>query len=292
VSFVFAFVLPTTRCLAHCEFCFYESGHSIRVDEVDFLRPLDTALEALLDRGLQQVIISGGEPLLSPLLSDLLQLLSDKMIHLLLLSHGELLDEKWLERLEQATVDDITISALDAGEPLRQTVHRIMFHSRYTPTLLTCVNRRNVAELPGLLEFSTRRNLPHLFTPVFVPRRAECFDRLSLHGLTDGEWDDLVRMMTPWAEASESNFYLAMIREFYGGMPVHPGFCPMGTRGLVFDADGSVYPCFHRHDLKAGNLLHDPWEQIHETLIDRGKKLIGAPCFGEHCLSMFAGIQG
>jgi len=291
VAFVFVFVLPTTRCLAHCEFCFYETGHSERVEAVDFVEPLDGALEALLDQGLQQVIISGGEPLLAPTLPDLLALLADKMIHLLLLSHGELLDEQRLEQLEEATVDDITISALDVGQQLRETVHRIMFHSRYTPTLLTCLNRANVGQVPGLLEFSTHRNLPHLFTPVHVPREAACHDKYSLRGLDDGEWEQLVRTLEPWAAASDSAFYLGMMRDFYRDMPVHPGFCPMGTRGLVIDADGSVYPCFHRHDLGAGNLLVDPWEQIQANLEHKGKALIGAPCFGEHCLSMFAGIQ-
>ena len=49
MAFVFAFVLPTTRCLAHCEFCFYETGHNERVEAVDFLEPLDRALAAGLD---------------------------------------------------------------------------------------------------------------------------------------------------------------------------------------------------------------------------------------------------
>ena len=65
----------------------------------------------------------------------------------------------------------------------------------------------------------------------------------------------------------------------------------MGTQGLVIDADGAVYPCFHRHDLLAGNLMHDPWETIVKRLRNMGEPLLGAPCFGEHCLSMFAGIR-
>ena len=47
LSFSFAFILPTTRCEVRCDFCFYQTGHSPRVEEVDYLEPLDQALDAL-----------------------------------------------------------------------------------------------------------------------------------------------------------------------------------------------------------------------------------------------------
>ncbi len=285
------FILPTTRCVSHCEYCFYETGHSERVESRDYLGPLEGALDALQDAGLQQIILTGGEPLLSPMFPGLLELLSRRTLHVLLLTHGELLDEQQLVLLERACVDDITISAVDADERLREAVHRIMFHSRFVPSLLTCLNRENLDRVPRLLEFSSRRNLPHLFTPVFIPRQAACFERLSLRRASPAQWDALIRDLEDWADATQSRFYLAMIRDFYRDMPVHPGFCPMGTQGLVIDADGSVYPCFHRHDLQAGNLLEDPWPSIQANLERVGPGLLSAPCFGEHCLSMFAGVQ-
>jgi MoaA/NifB/PqqE/SkfB family radical SAM enzyme len=291
MSFHFAFVLPTTRCLARCEHCFYETGHSERVESVDYIDPLARALDALAEAGLQQLIITGGEPLLAPNLEPLLECVGGKVPHLLVLSHGDLLDEEKLELLERHQVHDITISAVEASEHLRETVHRIMFHSRYTPNLLTTITRAHAERLPELLEFSTRRNLPHLFTPVYVPRDAECFERVSLRRLDAAGWDRLVAALQDWAERTGSTFYLSMIRDFFAGMPVHPGFCPMGTDGVVIDADGTVYPCFHRHDLAAGNLLTDRWETIAARLDETGPELYGAPCFGEHCLSMFAGIR-
>lgn len=291
MSFNFVFVLPTTRCLAHCEFCFYETGHSERVASRDYLVQLDGVLDALQQEGLQQVIISGGEPLLAPAFPRLLDLLSRRIVHVLLLTHGELLDPEQLQQLERAGVDDITISAPDLDDELRTSAHRILFHSRYVPSLLTCLTRATAGRVPELLGFSTRRNLPHLFTPVFVPQDAGCFERLSLRGLSEPDWNELLAALEGWAEQTRSGFYLQMIHDFYRGMPVHPGFCPMGTRGLVIDADGSVYPCFHRHDLRAGNLLEDPWDVIRANLERDGPALLPGPCFGEHCLSMFAGVQ-
>lgn len=295
MGYQFAFILPTTHCDSHCEFCFYETGHSSRVEAVDFLEPLGPALGDLVQDGLQQIIISGGEPLLAPRFWPLVEVCSTasagRGVQVLLLTRGQLLDELSLLRLDRQGVDDITISATTLDDRLRETVQRVMFHSRFTPTLLTCLTRANLSEVPRLLDFSQRLNLPHLFTPVFVPEHAECYERLSLRHVEDGEWSRALGALGGWARLTHSAFYLKMVRDFFLGLPVHPGFCPMGTGGLVVDADGSVYPCFHRHDLKAGNLLVDPWPELRDRLEESGPALIGAPCFGEHCLSMFAGIQ-
>jgi MoaA/NifB/PqqE/SkfB family radical SAM enzyme len=291
LAYHFLFILPTTRCLSHCEFCFYETGHSCRVEAVDYREPLADALESLVQHGLKQVIFSGGEPLLAPHLPELLAQCGGRDLHLLVLTNGRLLDEPTLALLEQHGVDEITISAHEPCEQLRGAVHRTLFSSRYVPSLLSCVTRANIGAIPELLELSSRFNLPHLFTPAFIPEDAPAFERLSLRGLSKGEWAQLLAVLEPWAGSTGSQFYLEMIRDHYSGLLVHPGFCPMGSAGLVIDADGSVYPCFHRHDLRPGNLLEDPWDEIFDRLTELGDPLLGAPCFGEHCLSMFAGIR-
>lgn len=287
----FAFILPTTQCQGHCRFCFYETGHSPRVDSVDYLEPLDLALTQLCEEGLQQVIISGGEPLLSPQLPQLIELCNAKVVHLLLLTNGELLDEAMLARLEQLGLDDLTISAHEINEQLSATVRRALFRSRFMPNLLTTLTSDRLDQITPLLKLSTQLNLSHLFTPAYIPRSSSVFDELSLRRLDDEQWHRVLDELGPWAMQTGSASYLEMVRGFYDGLPVNPGFCPMGTQGMVIDADGSVYPCFHRHDLKAGNLLVDPWPSIHEKLVRAGEELYHAPCFDEQCLSMFAGMR-
>ncbi len=291
VSIQYAFILPTTRCDAHCEHCFYETGHSERTPSVDFLEPLDAALDGMVRDGLQQVIISGGEPLMAPGLQQLVELCADKLVHILLITRGELLDEQTLESLERWGVDDITISASEPSEGLRATVNRVIFRSRYMPTVLTCLTRKNVGQIDGMLELSSRFELPLLFTPAYIPKDWPAHGELSLTELSDEQWDEAMEALGPWAEQARCAPYLSMVRRFYGGQKVHPSFCAMGSAGLVVDADATVYPCFHRHDLPAGNLLTDSWDQIHKELGAMGPELMSAPCFGEHCLSMFVGIQ-
>lgn len=287
----FIFVLPTTDCECACAHCFYEVGHTPRVAARDYLGPLATALDGLVDEGLQQIIITGGEPLGSPRLAPLVELANRKLLHVLLLTRGDALDEALLEGLEAQGVDDLTLAADDPGPRLRAIVNRVVFRSRYIPTLLCALTRDNAARVDDLLQLADSMNLPLMFTPAYIPTASPRHGELSLWGLDEAGWDELVRRLGPWSAAAGTRGYLAMMRDFYRREPVHPGFCPMGTMGLVVDADGAVYPCFHRQDLGCGNLLDHPWDAIRARLAHVGPELQAAPCFGEHCLSMFAGLR-
>lgn len=287
----FAFVLPTSDCNARCAHCFYEVGHSQRVEAVDFHEQLDEALDEMAEDGLQQVIISGGEPLLAPRLLDLVELCAAKVMHILLLTRGEGLDADRLEQLEQAGLDDITLSAASPTPALRQVVNSILFHSRYVPNLLTCLTRQNVDQVGELLAMSAKLNLPHLFTPAFIPRQSPSFERLSLYGLSELQWDQLMEVLEPWAEGAGTGDYTRLVRQYYAGTRMHPAYCPMGQAGLVIEPDGSVYPCFHRHDVPLGNLMTDRWPEIRQRMIAAAPDTTSAGCFGEHCLSMFVGVR-
>lgn len=291
MSIKYAFILPTTECHSRCAHCFYEIGHSPRTEAVDYLEPLDSMLDGMVADGLQQVIITGGEPLLYPRLRQLVELCADKLVHILLITRGDDLDDEMLESLERWGVDDVTLSVTKSDTQLRALVNRVVFRSRYLPTLLTALTRSNVDQVGRTLELSSRLNLPLLFTPAFIPEDAPVYQQLSLRELGDEQWDELMLRLGPWAEEAEVSGYLSLMRRFYGGQKVQPGFCPMGAAGLVIDADGTVFPCFHRHDRAAGNLHRHSWEQIHQQLLAMRPSLISGPCFGEHCLSMFVGVQ-
>ena len=291
MSFHFAFILPTTKCDAHCDHCFYEVGHSSRVEEVDYLYPLDEALDLLTRQGLQQVIISGGEPLNSPRLSELVELCAAKVMHVLLLTYGGGLDKDRLDDLDRIGVDDISISAHRVTPALTRTINTILFHSPYVPTLLSCLTQRNLDQIPGIQELADKFNLPVIFTPAYIPKEAAKFNELSLHALPPGEREEILQRLEAWAKENGAVPYASLIKGIYQGSPVNPGSCAMGNQGLVIDADGSVYPCFHRRDMCAGNLIVHPWEAIEKNLKRFGEELRTAPCFGEHCLSLFVGAQ-
>ena len=287
----FAFILPTTKCDVRCEHCFYEVGHADRVEEVDYLYPLDEALDQLCRQGLQQVIITGGEPLASPRLIELVEMCAARVMHVLLLTHGNLLDEARLAELERAGVDDLSISAHRVTDALTRTIQTILFHSPYIPTLLSCLTRNNLDQVAPIQELAERFNLPVIFSPAYIPDEVPAHGQLSLHGLDEAERVELLARLEAWADSQGTVPYLHLLKGLHGGLSSQPGHCPMGTSGMVIDADGSVYPCFHRRDLCAGNLIVHPWETIEANLGVMGKQLQGANCFGEHCVALFSGIR-
>jgi MoaA/NifB/PqqE/SkfB family radical SAM enzyme len=291
LSLSFLFILPTTDCRARCPHCFYENGHTPRVEAAPLLERLDGLLEVAVAEGLQQIVLTGGEPLLSPQLEPIVRLCASKIVHLLLLTRGDLLDDGVLERLEAGGLDDVTLSALEPGEELRATVLRVLFHSRFVPTLLSCLTRQTIARVPELLELSSGLGLPHLLTTAYIPRTSARFEELSLHAMGEAERERALDQLEPWAEDAGARPYLELVRAHFAGLEARPSVCPMGTEGVVLDADGALYPCFHRHDLRAGNLLEDEPRVLLDALLAAGRQLAAAPCFGEHCLSMFVGMR-
>jgi len=287
VSFQFAFILPTTKCESRCEHCFYEVGHTTRVEEVDYLYPLDEALDQLCRQGLQQVIISGGEPLDSPRLLEMVEMCAARVMHVLLLTHGRKLTTERLEALERAGVDDISISAHMVSDELTRTINRILFHSPYVPTLLSCLTQQNLDQVPGLQRLADQFNLPLIFSPAFIPQEAPAFAKLSLHALDPAMREALFSELEEWGRRCDAVPYVELLRGLYGDVRMTPGHCVMGNHGMVIDADGSVFPCFHRRDLCAGNLIVHPWDTIEQNLKKLSQELSGAPCFGEHCASLF-----
>ncbi len=288
MSFRYAFVLPTTHCEERCVHCFYESGHTPRVAAADYVEPLGPALDGLMRLGLQQVIFTGGEALSSPLLPALVEQAAQRLLHILLITRGSRLTEPTLQALEEQGVDDLTISVTPGDAGVSETVRRVLFRSRYIPTLLACLTRAAAPHVPAVVALGEQLNLPLLFTPAYIPRGYAHYEALSLRRLGPRGWERLAADLQGWAEGEGGARYWEMVRDFYEGPGrLRPDSCAMGTLGLVIDADGAVYPCFHRHDLCAGNLRVDPWPEIEGRLLRAGPELARAPCFGEHCLSMF-----
>ena len=85
--------------------------------------------------------------------------------------------------------------------------------------------------------------------------------------------------------------YVRLINEVYSGGGLRPEECLMGSSCFVVNADGTVLPCFHREDLPCGSTQTDTPEEILSRLRNHASHLRGAPCIGEHCLTLSTSIQ-
>ena len=302
-----AFFVVTTDCTRSCPYCFYITGHQSRVST-----PLDPdealrAVETIARIGVDTLILTGGDPLLRPDLEEIISHASALGLFVLLLTNGDLLDEERIESLirsglpalslsiDTLTEDRVRCRKIRPGESgrsdgpkgVKKALVKLALRSNLQVSAITAVTKKSLAELEELLSFSQTLSVGHLFGPAYIPRNHPSFDTLSLHAIDSGARDRFHRFMERWAEVYGTAPYVRLIQEVYTGESTGPGRCDMGSSSLVVNAEGTVLPCFHREDLPCGNARTDRPEEIIDRLRTHAALLRDAPCFGEHCLTLF-----
>ena len=143
--------------------------------------------------------------------------------------------------------------------------------------------------LPEMLSRINALGLYVLLQPVFVPRNHPRFEALSLKAASPEERGRFLELIGEWSSMYGNTGYGRLIQGFYeseGG--IRPPSCSMGTGTVVIDSNGDVMPCFHRRDLCVGNLYHADPSFLIKSSFEKGECLRAAPCFGEHCVSLFS----
>ncbi len=132
----------TERCNNNCAHCynFWRGSGQERRD----LRPLPRAdirslvAKVLLEAPVEQVALSGGEPLLRPDLPDIASDIADMGLRVVVITNGSLLDLQRLRRFPRGCVFEVTLFSSDPG------IHDSMAGRRRYETLI-----RNLAVLSG-----------------------------------------------------------------------------------------------------------------------------------------------
>ena len=293
-----AFLVSTTRCNRHCPYCFYETGYQDRGDPGRLL-PLDETLFSVLsDAGVDHLIITGGEPLLHPGLETGIRRAAAGGLSTLLLTNGDLLDLRRVSALEDAGLSALTLSLdglWEGGEEKApwDLVEALARREGLRPAVITPMSRRNLSSLPSIIRRMAALGLYLLIQPAFIPEGSPVFDRYSLRGMDEAERAFFLEAVHLWSERFGGRGYAELIRGFYtGDRDARPTVCSMGSSAVVVDPDGAVFPCFHRRELRAGNLLEDPKPAaVLERAFRLGEVLRDAPCFGEHCISLFSHLS-
>jgi radical SAM protein with 4Fe4S-binding SPASM domain len=113
----------TSRCNLHCSYCYAAPGPNEEREGRDL--PFAVARAALHQAqglGVEDVIVTGGEPLLHPQAVEIVEEAKSLGLGVNLLTNGTLIDQALAHRLAQ-TCDQITIS-LDSADPVLHDLHR------------------------------------------------------------------------------------------------------------------------------------------------------------------------
>jgi len=294
------FFILDTACNRACPYCFYETGHFERkpntMSAPDWTKLTDQAGE----EGVRNIVITGGEPLMGgekrmELLEKILKKTNYHGMEALLLTNGDFLSPKAAKRLSDAGLKAVSISqdsltgiegykirGWKATEAALKTGMRV--------TLIMTITRENFTDLPAIYRFAAARRLGLILQPAFIPKSHPRFEELSLEIMRPEHKKRILAAISQWAEGfgiSDYPQYIKTLLDEPAGP--RPARCYMGSMAAVIDCDGSFLPCFHRRDLCVGNVTEEPLNTLIKRVKAISADIADAPCWGMHCLSLFAG---
>ena len=308
----------TGGCNLKCRHCLSDSGRVGRGElSTDECKRLIDKLEAMK---VFHISFSGGEPLVRKDLFELLEYASTKRIGIELLTNGTLVTEKTIEHLQRTNIFLVQVS-VDGIGPTHDDFRgikgaydravnaiRLLRNAGYEVVVSTAVTRRNVDQVPEIIDRAIELGVNAYKTTLFMPA--------GRAGMSDVE--DL--LMTP---ADTSRFALMLSEKKASvGDRIHisnevlypwltgiaeakadflpegatPIGCTAGNSSLYIMPDGKIAPCPFLRQYLAGDLRVQPLEEIwcssdvFGTLRSlqradlKGKcgecELLGATCYG------------
>ena len=274
----------TTRCHFHCRHCGSDCSVQSREKDMpleDFLRALDTIPPTHRPRDFT-VVLTGGEPLLRPDIVEAGREIRRRGFGWGMVSNGWLYDEPMQQRLLEAGMGVLTVSldGLEAshdwmrGMPgsYRRVLRAIGLFAReprLNADVVTCVNKRNISELPQMYDLLEGMGLKQwrLFTIIPIGRAAADPD---MH-LTDTEFVELMEFIKgkreeggPMQVTFSCEGYLGRYEEKV--RPVR-AFCHAGVNIASVLIDGRICACpnIDRDRFSQGNIYEDNFYEVWET---------------------------
>ncbi len=312
-----AFLVVTSKCNKSCSYCWYAQQNERFVDDRLSSLKTEQLLEGLTSHGFTDLIITGGEPLLQ---REIVLNCLHRATKLGMLS--------WLSTNAKTINSDLAAELVDSGlqgvhisvDVLGQDLIRVtsqpefnhvmsvieMFKSLGLPNIcLTCViSSHNKGAVEPLYEMAKQLGIDLMLQPVFLAESEQVLVKIGGSVSSTGsamvstvpgvsrlgreEWRELTPFLENWGQETQRGDYVRVLLDHYirGGGPKS---CGMGRDCIVVDSDGTVFPCFHRRDLIAGNIIDNDLGTVMEKLdFYFNTQTSGASCFGEHCISLFS----
>ena len=271
----------TTRCTFHCRHCGSDCGMAAKEKDMpleDFLKAVDTIPVKERPKDFC-VVLTGGEPLLRPDIETIGRELRKRKIQWGIVSNGWLYDDAMHLRLLDAGMGAITVS-LDGLEASHEWMRGVpgsyqralraigafARDPRLQADVVTCVNKRNLAELPRMYDILRDLGLKQwrLFTIIPIGRAAK---DPEMH-LSDEEFVRLMEFIRqkrdeggPMTVTFSCEGYLGRYEE-----KVRPVrfFCHAGVNIASILIDGRICACpnIDRDRFSQGNIYQDNFYEV------------------------------
>ena len=271
----------TTRCNFRCRHCGSDCGLAEREKDMplaDFLAAVDTIPQKERAKNFN-VVLTGGEPLLRPDILEIGMELRKRDLLWSLVSNGWLYDDAMHLKLVEAGLGAVTVS-LDGLEASHEwmrgmpgsysralrAINAFARDPRVNGDVVTCVNKRNIGELPGMYDLLKATGLKQwrLFTVIPIGRAASDPDMK----LSDAEFRTLMEFIRQ-KRGEGGTMNVTFSCEGYVGRyeeKVRDGrfFCHAGVNIASVLIDGRICACpnIDRDRFSQGNIREDSLWQV------------------------------
>ncbi|WBW96324.1 radical SAM/SPASM domain-containing protein [Oceanirhabdus sp. W0125-5] len=244
----------TQRCNLNCSYCYNKHNLNGNKGELTLEQWKDT-IDKLRNNGVQNYILTGGEPLLRDEIIDIVKYIKRFDSNVALLTNGTLLHKNsdLLQFVDKVTVslDSIDDKINDANRSnsnkynLINNLKVVAPEYRHKFTVRSVLTNKNLDKIDEIKAFVEENlNMNHI-TALFSPNSPE---EVAL---------------IPDYSAYLSKIRGSELNEFSSGV-INCGAC---FNELAVDANGDLYPCqaLIKDDLKIGNILSPDWLEALKT---------------------------
>lgn len=256
-------LIITTNCNLSCQYCYYtqknenykRSKNYMSFDRIERLFKTYSK-----DKKLNVIALSGGEPFLHPEIYKIIDFISGYAENITVLTNGTLLDEDKILWLKKRNVMlNISIDSLSADysnnvrgkhDTLLKVLEILNKNNYENVTLFPTLTSSNLDDSFGLMEFSRLKNFNIAIGFVDLDKN----NPLSLYNLTNEKKEKLIKVLE--SKVFDPN-QLAFSRQAIEFLIEDPNrkvlmpSCSNSSSSVTVDADGTVYPCFHRKEILA-----------------------------------------
>ncbi len=292
----------TYSCDGNCTYCFAKPQHSQKESEIS-LAEFEDILKQALPLGLEEVQLSGGEPLLKKDVPDFVRAAKAAGIRVGLFTNASMLDKKTAVKLKKIGLDWLRISLGGSTPEMSQRAGRLFDtkerFARILENIRLCARHLSV----GVFTPVTKNNCLDIRKTAVLAGNLGVKYIIFCNYILLGNSQDSLNMMSIEEHYKAIEEIIAARREQKGNLNVYAYFgffeylspnwnesdvvlkAPCGRERLAFDANGAVKTCLctvHALDYfrRKGFSLKELWEK-HPLLLSLRKKQKFEPCL--HC---------
>ncbi len=260
----------TDRCNLACPMCYFQSDRGPSVDRCLPPDKMRRVIEIIAATGPQQVVVSGGEPLMRIDLQELLGELKERGQRVWLLTNGTLLTPsvaRWLA----GCVDRVSVSLDGTTAAVHEKVRgagtfsavlrgiKSLQGEGFTRIgIVPTIRRDNLTEIFDLDRFAETLHVTVDSRCLFTARGSAAFCKddyeVSMDDLIRAANAEMRRRLRRGDDFRKAPACAQTITDF-----VQPQLrrCGAGQEKLSIDVDGSLYPCqlLHEREFHLGNIL-------------------------------------